>query len=95
MKNELTEQVETSLDSIFDAINKMGGEESVEVALQSVLNKQHRTLQQNFMRQIIIPSLRIFAEKDSSGYTDLRNEATCKLATKLLPIIDKEHLPFI
>ena len=82
-------------DAFLRQQDKMGGEDKVQDALQSVLNQQHRTLQQNFMRQIIIPSIRIFAEKDKNNYKDLRNEASCELATKLLPMVENAPLPFI
>lgn len=95
MANELTTQTEDALNSLFDALNKMGGSKDVEEGLRNVLNHQHRTLQQNFMRQILVPAIRIFAEKDRNGYKDLRNEASCELATKLLPLVDREPLPYV
>ena len=95
MKNELTEQVVDALNSIFDAINKYGSDKEVEEGLRNVLALQHRTLQQNFMRLVIVPSIKIFAEKKANNNTDLRNEAACDLATKLLPIVENEPLPFI
>lgn len=95
MNKELQKQAEDSLNSLFDALNKMGGESSVEEGLRQVLNKQHRTLQQNFMRHIIVPSIQIFAEKKQNRFTDLRNEASCDLAEKLLPLVKDSPLPFI
>ena len=95
MQDPLTKQTEDALNSLFDAINKMGGDKDVMAGVTNVLNKQHRTLQQNFMRLIIVPSIKSFAAKKAEGWYDLRNEAACELATKLLPIVEKESLPFI
>jgi len=93
--NELRIQARDALNSLFDALNKMGGDFEINEALKEVLAKQHRTLQQNFMRRIIVPSIQIFAQKQADGYYDLRNEASCKLAAELLPITKKAILPFI
>ena len=95
MKDKLTQQTEDALNSLFDALNKMGGDKEVLEGLQNVLNVQHRTLKQNFMRQIIVPAIRLFADNNANGYKDLRNEASCELATKLLPIVEKSPLPYI
>lgn len=95
MNPELVKQTEDALNSLFDALNKMGGEPSVEEGLRQVLNKQHRTLQQNYMRHIVVPSIRIFADKKLNRFTDLRNEASCDLAEKLLPLVKDCPLPFI
>lgn len=92
---DFTEKTISILNSLFDQLNQMGGDKEIEAALKSVLHVQHRTLKQNFMRQIIVPSIRIFAEQDAKGYKDLRNEAACELATKLLPIVEKSPLPYI
>jgi len=93
--DKLKNQVEEALNSLFDALNKMGGEKEVEAGLKNVLDRQHRTLQQNFMSHIIIPSIKIFADKNANGFKDLRNEASCELATKLLPIVKDAYLPFV
>jgi len=92
---DLQQQTEDALNSLFDALNKMGGEDKVEAGLRNVLGCQHRTLQQNFMRQIIIPSIHIYAAKKADQMTDLRNEASCNLAEKLLPLVKDAGLPFI
>lgn len=53
----------------------------------------HRTLQQSFMRNLIVPLIRQFADME---YFDARNEGTVKLARTLIEIIDSEgYLPFI
>ena len=95
MDNELQKQTEDALNSLFDALNKMGGEDQVQKGLEQVLGRQHRTLQQNYFRHIVVPSINIFAEKKSSGNFDLRNEASCALAGKLNPLVKDEGLPFI
>jgi len=95
MDRDLQKQTEDALNSLFDALNKMGGEESVVEGLRQVLNKQHRTLQQNYFRYIVVKSIEMFAEKKYNRFTDLRNEASCDLAEKLMPFVKDAHLPFI
>lgn len=53
----------------------------------------HKTLQQTYMRDFIIPIIREL----SKAYPDGRNEATVNLCKQLIDICDKEDngLPFI
>jgi len=55
------------------------------------LNCKHRTLQQSFMRNIIIPMLKKWAGNLDKGWYDLRNQATCQLSQD---IINKAIIPF-
>jgi hypothetical protein len=56
------------------------------------MERDHRTLQQTFTRLCVAWLL----HAGEPGYrTDLRNEATHKLAVALKPILEEAHLPFI
>lgn len=57
------------------------------------MHKQHRTLQQNFMR-LIVEYIRTTAEQE---FYDDRNEASVEAAKKLLKTIEDENifLPYI
>ena len=92
---ERVSEISEILNSLFDVLNRMGSEQDVETALENVIHSQHRTLQQNFMRNMIIPSIRVFAKMGEEGWTDLRNEASCKLAGELHKIADNTGLPFV
>jgi hypothetical protein len=96
MKNEdKVAEIKDKINSLFDELNQFGNEQNVTEALNSVLNVQHRTLQQNFFKNLIIPSIKIFAEKKKDKNFDMRNEASCELAEKLQPIAEDACLPFI
>jgi hypothetical protein len=92
---ERVSEISEILNSLFDVLNQMGGEQDVKIALEHVIHSQHRTLQQNFMRNLIVPSIQIFANMGEEGWTDLRNEASCKLAGKLHKIANETGLPFV
>lgn len=80
---------------LMDELNKMGNEEEVGKYFVKALQGTHRTLQQNFVRHIIIPSLLDFARRHDLDMYDGRNEASCKLAKKLEPLLKDAGLPFI
>lgn len=84
-----------AFETIISALNSMNYEHEVTDALNDVLSKLHPTLQQNFMKHLIIPAINKFAEKKEKGYYDLRNEASCILASKLAPLTKDTYLPFI
>lgn len=90
--------VKESLDifkQLGSSLNRMGNEENVEDALREYLGKEHRTLQQNFFKHVVLSAIRVFAEKHDNNLFDLRNEASCELAKKLEPFVLNQYLPFI
>jgi len=93
--NECQKRVHDLVSKIMDELNKMGNEEEVGKFFVDGILGTHRTLQQNFMRHIIIPSMLDFARRYDEGMYDLRNEAACKLAKKLEPYLKDAGLPFI
>lgn len=84
-------------DKFCNNINTMSGSTCrvAGSAFAEGLSRQHRTLQQEFGRSILYPILKKFAEMDKNGETDARNEAFCKLCSKLLLTAKDTHLPFI
>lgn len=95
MDTQKVKEIKKIFSELFNELNHMGNENNVRDALNEVLGEQHRTLQQNFFRYVIVPSIETFAEKQDKQLTDLRNEASCKLAIQLRPLIKEAHLPFI
>lgn len=58
------------------------------------MSTEHRTLQQSFMREIVVPWIRRAASDDYR--TDMRNEATHNLAKQLKKVLDEsDGLPMI
>ena len=83
------------VNKLMDELNKMGSEEDIGRCFVHAVLQTHRTLQQNFVRHIIIPSLLDFARRYDMDQYDARNEASCKLAKKLEPLLKDAGLPFI
>jgi len=63
--------------------------------------REHRTLQQNLMRDLVIPIIDLLADEHAEGFSDDRNEAAGKLATLIRDTVTKQGgwwpppLPFI
>ena len=56
--------------------------------------KMHKTAQQNFMRNFVIPFIQNMANYDPYR-VDKRNKATVELCKKLLPLIEDARLPLV
>ncbi len=69
-------------------VNTMGGGPDRKIAIEAMM-RDHRTLQQGMMR-FCIEYIEAMAEQSH----DLRNEASVKLAKKIVKIEDR-HLPMI
>jgi len=92
---EVFESVKTAMSSLFSAMNTMGNNTPVTDAVKACIKGEHRTLQQAFFRNMVESSIEAFAEMDADGHTDLRNQAACECATKITPILNNTHLPFV
>lgn len=79
------------------SIGLFGSDKERTQFVQDCFLRLHRTTQQAFMRIVILPVLKSLAQMHNEGYTDLRNEASCALAAKMLSNIreEDEYLPFI
>ena len=86
MDAKKVKEIKQIFSELFNELNHMGNEDNVKNALAEVLGEQHRTLQQNYFRYVIVPSIQVFADKQEKHFTDLRNEGSCELAQKLLPL---------
>lgn len=95
MDAKKVKEIKKIFSELFNELNHMGNEVNVQDALNEVLGEQHRTLQQNYFRYVVVPSIQTFANKHDQNLTDLRNEASCELAKKLLPLVKDEPLPFV
>jgi len=74
-------------DHFSRAVNCFLSKDELE-EIATMIVQDHRTLQQNKMR-LIVTCLKKWAEMEENGYFDLRNEATVKLARKLVDVMDE------
>ena len=61
--------------------------------VEMVVYQEHRTLQQNTMR-LVLQLIQGWAKAHDDNRYDLRNEATCKAAKKIMELFDNE-IPFL
>ena len=86
------------MKKMIQQLNCIGGRSDAE-SVVATLRSTHRTLQQNFMREVILPAIYLFAWKHRNGWTDARNEETCKIAHEIAELLTKRQtrdaLPYI
>jgi len=84
-----------ALNTMFNEMGMIGGEKETQQAVAEVLKTQHRTIQQAFMRNVIMPAIEQLAQQHASRCYDLRNEASCELAAEIHATAKTAMLPFI
>ena len=96
------EEIKTAMEALFHAVNCMSGEEERIKAVREVFSREHRTLQQSFFREVVIPILHQAADQYKSKDMDLRNEDSCRLANQIVRCVEDEdevgypwHLRFV
>jgi len=89
------QKVKDAVEVIIREINVMGNEALVGKAVVDHLGNTHRTLQQNFFRDVVVPLINHYAYMHEQNWYDLRNEDTCECSAKLKPILDKCGFRFI
>lgn len=62
--------------------------------LAELVSRDHRTLQQNVMRDFVMPLLRLWAEDAGEGRYDARNEGTVKAAELMVAAFDESSISF-
>ena len=82
IQQDTDELQSTVFNNLFETVNG-GFDINLEKNLIDAWNRTHRTLQQNFFRQIIIPLIRHIAEQDEV-YFDARNEDTKALCESII-----------
>lgn len=88
----MSDTVDSTVAEIERLVNTFGAKESGK-AFALGISTWHKTLQQTFMRDFIVPTIRELSE----AYPDGRNEATVNLCKQLIEVCDKDgnYLPFI
>ena len=87
--NRVSEDGEITEIIVSDMLNGFGNEKMNDFV--NALMKDHRTLQQSFMRLMI----GIINAWNKTEYYDERNEATIKLANKLSEAIKDVYMPLV
>lgn len=87
MQIERNERIEAAMETLLNECNMLGRNNVGEI-MGAYLYTQHRTIQQNFMREVV----EMCKEYSTTG-TDLRNEGAVELAKY---IAGSDHpLPFV
>lgn len=90
------EELKLALEKVILSLNSANSSKS-EATTVHVLHGEHRTLQQDFMRSVIIPTIHYFAWAKENNLVDARNEATTSLCYELAKLLkqDGDFLPCI
>lgn len=85
------------LNRVEHSLNIMGGEGANQLVVVNWFRQQHRTMQQCFMRVVIVPILQHLAAQYKAGLTDGRNVDSGRLAAKMLDAVtdDDLYIPFV
>jgi hypothetical protein len=70
------------LEAILDVAAGLGREDKQEI--KNIFNREHRTNQQAFIREVVMTILEALAENAKPGYHDLRNEGAVAFAVAAL-----------
>ena len=93
----MTDQVNEVAEAISKLVNKMSGSRDIAKSLGKQMANDHRTLVQTKML-IILEFLKELNTCYETNRYDARNEASCKLANKMLDALspeDIEYIPYI
>lgn len=85
----VTEKMKQAAELMESAINNMGNRESTEYFVGEML-QMHRTLQQSYTGDIILPFVREMAKRYKEGRYDARNEMACKACAAMWDAFAKE-----
>ena len=77
-------------------IDRYGVHDLGEEAVKCLIDRTHRT-QQQYVARFMVKLIKGWAESYDANMYDLRNEATCKLCSKIVKAIPEEdfYLPFV
>jgi len=94
MVDEEMEGVKEAAKTISRMVNSFGIEDIKEAFAEEV-RRDHRTLQQNFMR-CVLALVERWAEDHDAGMYDLRNEDTCRISRKIVDALgDDKYLAHV
>lgn len=85
-----SENAETAATAMERTLNSFGSDENTKYIVEKMLT-MHRTLNQKFTGEIILPFIRAMAQKYDAHRFDLRNEAACKVCRVMWDAIKAEY----
>jgi hypothetical protein len=85
----VTEAVSEAIATLIKQGNIMGNDQDIASAVVEELSNEHRTLQQNFFRNVIAPVIRAYAENHATDRFDLRNQDACECASKMNEVLEE------
>jgi len=87
------ERLTSALGEVCNSLGLLNSKDHV----RKLFSTQHRTIQQQFMKVVIVPILQHLAKAHEEGRVDLRNQAAAALAAKMLENVTEDdlYLPFI
>lgn len=87
-----TEKIEDAMASLFVELNHYGNDTECVTAITSYVTRQHRTLQQNFVRTV-----NAFIHSYAKATSDGRNDASVKWCQKIREIDNTDgcYFPFV
>lgn len=96
ISNRNRELVE-GLSIVMTVLNGLGGSGERDIAVADWFARSHRTLQQQFVKVVILPILKNLDVAYTSGFVDGRNQAAAAMAHKMLAALDEQdtYLPLI
>lgn len=80
-----------ALSAVMNVLNVMGRYKNEDVVVDT-FRRTHRTLQQQFVKVVVIPVLKHLADSYIQGNYDDRNEKSAALAAKMLRAVTDEDL---
>ena len=85
-----SENAETAATAMERTINSFGSDDNSKYIVEKMLT-MHRTLNQKFTGEIILPFIQAMAQKYDAHRFDLRNEAACKVCRVMWDAIKAEY----
>ena len=79
---------EVTYKILYTYINRMGGKKGI----GKMMAREHPTLQQSFMREVVMDFVTEMAGKD---YSDLRNEASVNACKEIMKVLEDKYFPFV
>lgn len=90
--SETQKRLVTALGELVNALNVMGSDKEKVQVVKDTFSRTHRTLQQAFVKVVVIPVLQSLAEAHRERFVDPRNEAAARLASKMLEAVNEDDL---
>ena len=85
-----SENAQTAATAMVRSLNTFGSDENSKYIVEKMLT-MHRTLNQKFTGEIILPFIQAMAQKYDAHRFDLRNEAACKVCRVMWDAIKAEY----